>query len=179
MVKARRRFGAKTENGEIGVEGCGALDSQAAHHSKTGAVEDRKILIAPGSAHLPRGLQICGSVLIWICRAYFVDWLGTPSYASIILSAGNKPEQFLSSQRDYPRFIGDHDSYICICNIRREEVCRIDCESIVQIEIVMLPFRDKKSGAKARSEITISRSSSCHYLANSYQYVNIEERNNT
>src|ERR1035437_4494254 len=51
--------GAETENGEVGVKRCRALDSQAAHHGEAGAVHDGKILVAPGDAHLPRRFQVC------------------------------------------------------------------------------------------------------------------------
>src|SRR5438552_15397040 len=59
--KSAAAVGAETENGEVGVEGSRALNSQAAHDGEAGAVHDRKILVAPRDAHLPRGFQIRGT----------------------------------------------------------------------------------------------------------------------
>src|SRR5205085_12103817 len=56
--KSVAAVGTETVNGEIGVEASGAVNPKAAHDGETGAVHDRKILVAPGDAHLPRGFQI-------------------------------------------------------------------------------------------------------------------------
>jgi hypothetical protein len=40
------------------IQGCGALNAQAAHHREAGAINNGKILILPGDANLPSGFQI-------------------------------------------------------------------------------------------------------------------------
>ena len=49
---------AEAKYSKVFVQRGHTIDPQTAHHSKAGAVDDGKILVAPGKTNIPRSLQI-------------------------------------------------------------------------------------------------------------------------
>jgi hypothetical protein len=49
-------FGSKTKYRRVLIERCDPFNAETAHDGKDGAVDDRKVLVTPGSSKLPCGL---------------------------------------------------------------------------------------------------------------------------
>src|ERR1700752_5369319 len=56
-MKGLAPFWTKAKYGKMSIEGRDLVDTQTSHHSETRAIHDGKILVAPGSAKVPRNLQ--------------------------------------------------------------------------------------------------------------------------
>jgi len=49
---------AEAKNSKVFVQRGHAVNAKTAHHCKTGAIDDRKILVVPGTANVPGNLQV-------------------------------------------------------------------------------------------------------------------------
>jgi hypothetical protein len=57
-VKGLAPFWTKAKYGKMSIEGRDPVNTETPHYSKTGAVDDGKILITPRSANIPSRLQV-------------------------------------------------------------------------------------------------------------------------
>src|SRR5258708_552627 len=57
-MKGLAPFWTKAKYGKMSIEGRDLVDTQTSHHSETRAIHDGKILVAPGSAKVPRNLKV-------------------------------------------------------------------------------------------------------------------------
>ena len=48
----------KAKDGEVVIQGCGALDTQPAHYREARAINNGKILVVPGDSNLPGSFQV-------------------------------------------------------------------------------------------------------------------------
>ncbi len=77
--------GAEAENRKVIVQRCGSIDAQAVHDREAGAIDDREILVAPGSSHQPCRLQI--SQRDWFDQCYSTSESVPESLGSIALNS--------------------------------------------------------------------------------------------
>ena len=57
-MKGLAPFWTKAKYGKISIEGRDPVNTETPHYSEAGAVDDRKILVTPGNAEVPRDLKI-------------------------------------------------------------------------------------------------------------------------